>query len=109
MKSEKGGIELALTCPKCSSENTKIYAQVKYTDSIDFDWKKKGFGVRQQKNKHSELLPEEIRVFFRCYDCDYLTDNLNGPNHILNMERETSVIVKQVTDSVKGRFRKVSL
>lgn len=43
------GGEPLVKCPECNSDDTKINAEVIYADSISFDWKKKGKGIKQIK------------------------------------------------------------
>ncbi|PPB12888.1 hypothetical protein [Brevibacillus laterosporus] len=94
-----------IKCPKFNSDDTKIHTEVIYTDSISFDWKKKGKGIKQIKhNIGNRALPyPEIRVFFDCNSCIYSSDNLNGFDTIEGNDEEVQLILHQINKSIMGK------
>ncbi|QDX94358.1 hypothetical protein EEL30_21860 [Brevibacillus laterosporus] len=93
-----------IRCPKCNSDDTKIHVEAIYADSISFDWKMKGKGIKQIKyNIRNRALPyPEIRVFFDCNSCSYSSDNLNGFDTLEGTDEEVQLILHQIHKSING-------
>jgi hypothetical protein len=97
-------VKALVRCPKCESDNTVISAEVIHVDHIQFEWKQKGKGVKLVNYKlNKRALPyADIRVFFRCETCSFVTDNLDGYDDIEGYEEEVAVILDQVQRSING-------
>jgi len=79
-----------IPCPRCESINTSIKADLICTNTVEFDWKKRGIGIVKKKVRLPKY-PLDIKVYFVCKDCGYEVGDFNNiPHH------NAKLIVRQV-------------
>lgn len=79
-------------CPECG-DILQVKAERIFTQSLIFNNKKKGKGIKKQNiSLTKDLCEEDIRIYFECDICKYATDNINSST--LTIERDLPELLK---------------
>ncbi|MBX4152386.1 hypothetical protein [Paenibacillus lautus] len=92
-------------CPKCDSKNLEVRTDTAFiamTTHKIIKGKVKGF----RKSDVSKPFLHEIRVFIRCADCDYETDNTNYVHNSEFDDNFVDSVTCQVSDLIKNSKNK---
>lgn len=93
-----------IKCPECSDGILEVSAERIFVQSVSFENKVKGKGVKKKNIKLSSNTPTELRIFFTCDTCNYTVDNLWSGScsigtdypELLPHEEEINFIMEQI-------------
>lgn len=94
-----------INCPNCNGV-LEVSAERIFVQSVSFEHKAKGKGIKKKNIKLSSNSPTELRVFFECDTCNYTVDNLWSGSITISMhypellpyEEEIELIMEQINN-----------
>ncbi|WP_374717792.1 hypothetical protein [Neobacillus sp.] len=83
-------------------------AEIMFLQAVSFDYKNPSKGIKKENINKSPMYRENLRIFFNCDNCDYVTDNLwSGSDTIrlsypelLPFEKDIQLIMEQISEMV---------
>ena len=91
-----------VTCPKCG-KLLKVEVERIYIQTVLYEYKKNGKGIKKPtSNFQGNLTDIDLRIFFKCEECFYSTDNLNSIEgdytELSHCKDEVDFIINQIYD-----------
>ncbi|MEM5012101.1 hypothetical protein WKH57_15380 [Niallia taxi] len=93
-----------ILCPRCNN-TTEVHIERISIQSISFEWKKKGKGIKKKKLNPTEKLKTEVdrRLFISCTNCTFSSQNLSVLSDFGELEKYRTKIelIEEQLDSIK--------